>query len=40
MTVAGETLSQRIANSGLAALTAVVLVFLVAPILIIVPLSF
>src|SRR5215470_9778447 len=40
MTVAGETLSQRLANIGLAALTAFVLVFLVAPILIIVPLSF
>ena len=40
MTVAGETLSQRLANIGLAALTAIVLAFLVAPILIIVPLSF
>jgi putative spermidine/putrescine transport system permease protein len=36
----GETLSQRLANIAFAALTAVVLAFLVAPILIIVPLSF
>jgi putative spermidine/putrescine transport system permease protein len=35
-----ETLGQQLAHAGLAALTAVVLVFLVAPILIIVPLSF
>src|SRR6516165_619876 len=40
MTAAGETLSQRLAGIGLAALTVVVLAFLVAPILIIVPLSF
>ena len=36
----GETLGQRLAGPGLAALTTLVLVFLVAPILIIVPLSF
>jgi putative spermidine/putrescine transport system permease protein len=35
-----ETIGQRLAAAGLAALTAIVLVFLVAPILIIVPLSF
>ena len=35
-----ETLGQRLAAGGLAVLTALVLVFLVAPILIIVPLSF
>jgi putative spermidine/putrescine transport system permease protein len=35
-----ETIGQRIAGAGLALLTALVLVFLVAPILIIVPLSF
>ena len=35
-----ETLGQRFAAGGLAVLTALVLVFLVAPILIIVPLSF
>jgi putative spermidine/putrescine transport system permease protein len=35
-----ETLGQRLAHGGLAVLTAVVLAFLVAPILIIVPLSF
>jgi len=34
------TIGQRLAGAGLAALTALVLVFLVAPILIIVPLSF
>src|SRR5258705_2694200 len=37
---AGQTLSQRLANVGLGALTALVLGFLVSPILIIVPLSF
>ena len=37
---AGETIGQRLAGAGLAALTAIVLLFLVAPILIIVPLSF
>jgi putative spermidine/putrescine transport system permease protein len=36
----GQTLSQRLANVGLGALTALVLVFLVAPIAVIVPLSF
>jgi putative spermidine/putrescine transport system permease protein len=40
MRASGETIGQRLAAVGLAALTAVVLVFLVAPILIIVPLSF
>ena len=35
-----ETVGQRIASAGLGALTALVLLFLVAPILIIVPLSF
>jgi putative spermidine/putrescine transport system permease protein len=35
-----ETIGQRLAAAGLAVLTAIVLVFLVAPILIIVPLSF
>ena len=35
-----ETIGQRIASAGLGTLTALVLVFLVAPILIIVPLSF
>ena len=35
-----ETFGQRLAAGGLAVLTALVLVFLVAPILIIVPLSF
>ncbi len=35
-----ETVGQRIASAGLVALTALVLLFLVAPILIIVPLSF
>ncbi|MEP6656749.1 MAG: ABC transporter permease [Betaproteobacteria bacterium] len=35
-----ETVGQRLASAGLGALTALVLVFLVAPILIIVPLSF
>jgi putative spermidine/putrescine transport system permease protein len=35
-----ETIGQRMAGAGLALLTALVLVFLVAPILIIVPLSF
>lgn len=37
---ATETIGQRLTRVGLAALTALVLVFLVAPILIIVPLSF
>jgi putative spermidine/putrescine transport system permease protein len=36
----GETVGQRLANVGLATLTALVLTFLVAPIVIIVPLSF
>jgi len=36
----GETIGQRLANVGLATLAALVLTFLVAPILIIVPLSF
>ena len=36
----GATLGQRFAGIGLAALTALVLIFLVAPILVIVPLSF
>ena len=40
MRAGGETIGQRLAGAGLAALTAIVLVFLVAPILIIVPLSF
>jgi putative spermidine/putrescine transport system permease protein len=40
MSGTGETLPQRLANFGLAGLTALVLAFLVAPILIIVPLSF
>ncbi len=35
-----DTVGQRVANAGLGALTALVLLFLVAPILIIVPLSF
>jgi len=35
-----ETVGQRVAGAGLAVLTALVLLFLVAPILIIVPLSF
>src|SRR6476619_7009858 len=35
-----ETLGQRIAGAGLGALTALVLLFLVVPILVIVPLSF
>ncbi len=35
-----ETVGQRLASAGLGALTALVLLFLVAPILIIVPLSF
>ena len=37
---AGETTGQRVARASLGALTALVLVFLVAPIVIIVPLSF
>jgi len=40
MPTGSSTLGQRLAHAGLAALTAAVLVFLVAPILIIVPLSF
>jgi putative spermidine/putrescine transport system permease protein len=40
MSGTGETLPQRLVNFGLAGLTALVLAFLVAPILIIVPLSF
>lgn len=35
-----DTVGQRLANAGLCTLTALVLIFLVAPILIIVPLSF
>jgi putative spermidine/putrescine transport system permease protein len=40
MTIENQTLGQRIARVALAAMTAVVLVFLVAPILVVVPLSF
>ena len=35
-----ETIGQRLAGAGLAVLTALVLIFLIAPILVIVPLSF